>query len=106
MPAFNEEWNQLLLKWQSRLELNNWVIYIIREERQDVMRLAHTERLKTERGLVLSDVYDDRKSNIAFVRMYELNEYNLLHELLHVKYPSCTEKEIVTLTNVIWNANK
>ena len=84
--------NDILKKWQERLKLNDWYIYLIRENKEIIK--------KNWKSGPNGDSFFNEKLKVGFIRLAEDNERTIVHELLHMANPNATEIEVEKLTIV------
>jgi len=92
--------DDMLALWQDKLDIQDYLIYIIIEPNQE--RMQHGETIK-ENSIIRGDVIQIFKK-VAYVRLHTVEEAVLVHELVHVKFPKDTEQEIRKITKQLMEA--
>jgi hypothetical protein len=83
----NDDVKQLLLNiWKQKLELEEWVIYLVQAEQSD---LKASWNCKAN----ADNMYNEHLK-VAFIRYVDFKERSLIHELLHIKFPTESETAI------------
>jgi len=77
---------QYLKKWQNRLKLKDWFIYLIKVKQSDLKKNWCLN--------VNADNMYNEKSKVAFIRYVKTGERSLIHELLHLVYLDESETKI------------
>jgi len=92
--------NNLVDKWQSKLNLKEWTFPV-----QEIL----PEQVVYDNDCLVKDRYFigieiDKENKIGTIyHDRELTEADIIHELLHVKYPNKSEEWINKTENIILN---
>ncbi len=89
---------QLIDKWKNKLGLTDWVITTEAISNSQVMYPNDLD-LKEFIGITIDS--ENKFGIINHTRA--LTSFDVIHELLHVKYPSWTEEEVNCQTNIYLN---
>ncbi len=92
--------SELIDKWQSKLELKEWSFII--EEIQPTQVVYNNDCLVKDRYFIGIEIDKENKIGTIY-HDRELTEADIIHELLHVKYPEKDEAWINTTENIISN---
>ena len=92
--------SELIDKWQSKLELKEWSFII--EEIQPTQVFYDNDCPVKDRYFVGIEIDKENKIGIIY-HDRDLTEADIIHELLHVKYPEKDEAWINTTENIILN---
>ena len=92
--------SSLLHKWQSKLNLKEWSFII--EEIQPTQVTYDNDCPAKDRYFVGIEIDKENKIGTIY-HDRELTEADVIHELLHVKYPKKGEDWINTTENIILN---
>mgnify|MGYP005655541263 FL=1 len=92
--------NNLVDKWQSKLNLKEWIFPIQEIQPEQVVydndcpvKDRYFIGIEIDKENKIGTIYHDR----------ELTEADIIHELLHVKYPNKSEDWINKTENIILN---
>jgi len=89
---------QLIDKWKNKLGLTDWVITTEAISNSQVMYPNDLD-LKEFIGITI-----DSENKFGIINHTRpLTPFDVIHELLHVKYPSWTEEEVNCQTNIYLN---
>jgi len=92
--------SDLLSKWQSKLELKGWTFSI--QEIQPTQVVYDNDCPVKDRYFIGIEI--DQKNKVGTIYYdRELTEADIIHELLHVKYPNKSEDWINKTENIISN---
>ncbi len=92
--------SELIDKWQSKLELKEWSFII--EEIQPTQVVYDNDCPVKDRYFIGIEIDKENKIGTIY-HDRELTEADIIHELLHVKYPEKDEAWINTTENIILN---
>lgn len=92
--------SSLLHKWQSKLELKGWSFPI--QEIQPKQVVYDNDCPVKDRYFIGIEIDKENKIGTIY-HDRELTEADIIHELLHVKYPNKDEAWINTTENIILN---
>ena len=92
--------NKLVHKWQSKLELKEWSFII--DEIQPTQVTYDNDCPVKDRYFIGIEIDKENKIGTIY-HDRELTEADIIHELLHVKYPNKDEAWINTTENIILN---
>ena len=92
--------SDLLDKWQSKLELKGWSFII--DEIQPTQVVYNNDCPVKDRYFVGIEIDKENKVGTIY-HDRELTEADIIHELLHVKYPDKSEDWINTTEKLILN---
>ena len=90
----------LVQKWQSKLNLKEWSFPI--QEIQPTQVVYNNDCPDKDRYFVGIEIDKENKIGTIY-HDRELTEADIIHELLHVKYPEKDEDWINTTENIILN---
>ena len=90
--------NKLVQKWQSKLELKEWSFLI--DEIQPEQVVYDNDCPVKDRYFVGIEIDKENKVGTIY-HDRELTEADIIHELLHVKYPAKNEAWINETENII-----
>tara|TARA_R110001592_G_scaffold39310_3_gene129331 strand:- start:383 stop:673 length:291 start_codon:yes stop_codon:yes gene_type:complete len=91
----------MINKWKKILELDDWVIHTeaIRKE-----QVQYPDDLELKEFVGISINHDDKYGLINHTR--DLTDFDVIHELLHCKWPTMSEDAVNHSTNIILNNEK
>jgi hypothetical protein len=92
--------NNLVQKWQSKLELKEWSFPI--QEIQPTQVVYNNDCPVKDRYFVGIEIDKENKIGTIY-HDRELTEADIIHELLHVKHPNKSEDWINTTEKLILN---
>ena len=92
--------SSLIDKWQSKLNLKEWSFLI--DEIQPTQVVYNNDCPVKDRYFVGIEIDKENKIGTIY-HDRELTEADIIHELLHVKYPEKGEAWINTTENIILN---
>ena len=92
--------NTLVNKWQSKLDLKEWTFSI--QEIHPAQVLYDNDCPIKDRYFVGIEIDKENKAGTIY-HDRQLTEADIIHELLHVKYPNKSEDWINTTENIISN---
>ena len=92
--------DRLVDKWQSKLNLKEWSFPI--QEIQPTQVVYDNDCPVKDRYFVGIQIDKENKTGTIY-HDRELTEADIIHELLHVKYPNKDEDWINTIENIILN---
>ena len=90
--------NNLVQKWQSKLELKGWSFLI--DEIQPTQVVYDNDCPDKDRYFVGIEIDKENKIGTIY-HDREITEADIIHELLHVKYPAKNEAWINETENII-----
>lgn len=94
--------NALVNKWQSKLDLKEWTFSI--QEIQPTQVVYDNDCPVKDRYFIGIEIDQQNKAGTIY-HDRELTEADIIHELLHVKYPSKDEDWINTTEKLILDEN-
>jgi len=85
----------MINKWKKILELDDWVIHTeaIRKD-----QVQYPDDLKLKEFVGISINHDDKYGLINHTR--DLTDFDVVHELLHVKHPTWSEDQVNDYTHL------
>lgn len=92
---------KVIKKWQKILDLDDWVIHT-ESIRNDQVEYPDDLELKEFVGISID--HDNKYGLINHTR--DLNDFDVVHELLHCKWPTMSEEAVNHSTNIILNNDK
>ena len=91
----------MINKWKKILKLDDWVIHT-ESIRKDQVQYPDNLELKEFVGISIN--HDDKYGLINHTR--DLTDFDVVHELLHCKWPTMSEDAVNHSTNIIINNEK